>query len=712
MSAKRGTGVSIRSLLFAGYLGALALLLLAWAVASAGADALRANYAYTVHTTDALTSVALQGSKLRDDEETGLRGYLLTGQRQFLQPYLAAQPALAALRQQATALAADEPAIRPVLLTARRLADAWDLWARGVLEHSTAIPHSAPAIIAQQEYGKALFDRYRAATAQLLALLDQDRQDNFAAGLAQLSAVNRTFAILFASATAMLTLLGWRATRAVTRPLDSLGRAAQAIGRGELARPVAVRGNREFTRLAADMDVMRRQLVAREEALRARETELAASEGQLRAVYGTMACGVMVVNPDGVLVEANAAACEILGAPREALLGHTLAETTGPSAREDGSALALAERPSSRALTTGQPVRDVAFRLTRLDGAARWLRTDAVPLLDERGAVRQVVASFVDVTAGREARAALRVAEERLRMVVDHAPIVLSALDRDGIFTLVEGRGLAMRGRTSASVVGRSIFDLYAGVAPVQEGVRRALAGETVATTADVAGLAFETHYTPLRDADGAVTGVIGVSADVTERLRAEEALRAELERQAAIVSIQQAVATAEAVPDALRALINLRLRARVDARSRGGGRVGGRRRTGVLRRVRVHGGVPGHATAPRGHALGPLYTDGGGPALRRYGGRPAHRARHVPPPWHRLHGHCSAAHPGPGHGRPQGAVAIRPRLRRAGHAVLAARCRAAGGDAGPDAGLCSPARERGALPATGGNGAGGHLGS
>jgi len=304
------------------------------------------------------------------------------------------------------------------------------------------------------------------------------------------------------------------------------------------------------------MDVMRRQLAAREEALRAREAELAASEGQSRAVYGTMACAVMVVNPDGVLVEANAAACEILGVPRAVLVGRTLAETTGPSTGEDGSALTLAERPSNRALTTGQPVRDVVFRLTRLDGAVRWLRTDAVPLLDERGAVRQVVASFVDVTAGREAEAALRVAEERLRMVVDNAPIVLSALDREGIFTLAEGRGLAMRGRARDSVLGRSIFDLYAGVAPVQEGVRRALAGETVAATADVAGLAFETQYTPLRDADGTVTGVIGVSVDVTERLRAEEALRSELERQAAIVSIQQAVATAEAEPDALLALI------------------------------------------------------------------------------------------------------------------------------------------------------------
>ncbi len=527
MSAKRGTGLSIRSLLFAGYLCGLALLLLAWAVATAGTGALRANYAYTVHTTDALTDVVLQGSKLRDDEETGLRGYLLTGQRQFLQPYLAAQPLLATLRQQIMALSAAEPELRSVLLTRLRLADAWDLWARGVLAHPVAIPHPAPAIIAQQEHGKTLFDRYRAATAQLLVLLDRNRQDNFAAGLAQLSAVNRTFVVLFASATAMLTLLGWRATRAVTRPLDSLGRAAQAIGQGELARPVAVRGNREFTRLATNMDVMRRQLAAREEALRAREAELAASEGQLCAVYGTMACGVVVVNSDGTIAEANAAACGILGVPRDALVGRTLAETTGSSAREDGSALPPAERPSGRALTTGQPVRDVAFRLTRLDGAVRWLRADAVPLLDERGAVRQVVSSFVDATASREARAALHMVEERLRMVVDNAPILLSALDRDGVFTLAEGRGLAMRGHTSASIVGRSIFDLYAGVAPVQEGVRRALAGETVATTADLAGIAFETHYTPLRDANGAVTGVIGVSTDVTERLRAAEALRA-----------------------------------------------------------------------------------------------------------------------------------------------------------------------------------------
>ena len=122
--------------------------------------------------------------------------------------------------------------------------------------------------------------------------------------------------------------------------------------------------------------------------------------------------------------------------------------------------------------------------------------------------------------------AALRVSEERLRAVVAQAPIVLWAIDRRGIFTESDGAGLRVLGLEPGQVVGRSVFELYAEVPEVLDHVRRALRGEEVTATLDVQGAVFDSHFTPVRDENGRVAGVIGVSTDVTERADAERALR------------------------------------------------------------------------------------------------------------------------------------------------------------------------------------------
>jgi PAS domain S-box-containing protein len=122
--------------------------------------------------------------------------------------------------------------------------------------------------------------------------------------------------------------------------------------------------------------------------------------------------------------------------------------------------------------------------------------------------------------------AALRVSEARLRTVVASAPIVLWAVDRAGRFTLSDGAGLRALGLQAGEMVGRSAFEVYADVPEVIGHIRRALRGEEFAATVEVADAIFESHFAPLRDDDGRVVGVIGVSTDVTERATAERALR------------------------------------------------------------------------------------------------------------------------------------------------------------------------------------------
>jgi len=109
----------------------------------------------------------------------------------------------------------------------------------------------------------------------------------------------------------------------------------------------------------------------------------------------------------------------------------------------------------------------------------------------------------------------------RLKRVIEHAPIVLWAVDAEGVFTLSEGRGLATLGLRPGEVVGTSAFELYAAMPAIGLSLRRGLAGEEFTDTLEVGLNWFETHYTPIRDAAERVVGLLGVSLDVTGRQKA-----------------------------------------------------------------------------------------------------------------------------------------------------------------------------------------------
>ena len=76
--------------------------------------------------------------------------------------------------------------------------------------------------------------------------------------------------------------------------------------------------------------------------------------------------------------------------------------------------------------------------------------------------------------------------EERLRNVIGNAPVILFALDRSGVLTLSEGKGLDAFGLKPGQLVGQSIFDIYRDLPSLDSNARRALAGETVTFVTEV----------------------------------------------------------------------------------------------------------------------------------------------------------------------------------------------------------------------------------
>ncbi|MHB0975613.1 MAG: EAL domain-containing protein [Candidatus Aquicultorales bacterium] len=116
---------------------------------------------------------------------------------------------------------------------------------------------------------------------------------------------------------------------------------------------------------------------------------------------------------------------------------------------------------------------------------------------------------------------------KRVPYLVAEAPVIFFAIDNEGIFTLSEGKGLESLGLKPGQVVGKSVFDVYAGEPELIEKVERALNGEELLAVLEVQNLFFETRYSPVFDSEGAIAGLVGVSIDVTDRLKDERALRA-----------------------------------------------------------------------------------------------------------------------------------------------------------------------------------------
>jgi diguanylate cyclase (GGDEF)-like protein/PAS domain S-box-containing protein len=176
-----------------------------------------------------------------------------------------------------------------------------------------------------------------------------------------------------------------------------------------------------------------------------------------------------------------------------------------------------------RHIRTSAPYRE-EYRVVGKYGSVHVWMDSGYALRDANGRAVRWIGVVTDVTERRMTEWALKQSEQRLRTLVANAPVVLFALDRDGIFTHSEGKGLEALGLKPGEAVGRSVRDLYRDAPDLLEKVGRALAGEPFSGPIAVGDLVFETQFAPFRGSTGDVIGVVGVSTDVTEQRRARRA--------------------------------------------------------------------------------------------------------------------------------------------------------------------------------------------
>jgi PAS domain S-box-containing protein len=255
----------------------------------------------------------------------------------------------------------------------------------------------------------------------------------------------------------------------------------------------------------------------------------------LLSILEELPMGVWVAGaPAGEFVYANRAFAEIMGAGArdDTRVGEYASAYKLVTA--DGQPYPEARLPFVQALARRETVVVDDIVVERPDGRRAYVRAFGKPLFDAAGEVRQVVVAFTDITAETEAAAERSVAQDRLQTALQHAPIVLFATDRNGVVTVSEGAALARMGVKPGQLVGTSIHELYKDNPEVLSNNQRALAGETFTNVLDLGNVVLESWLSPLRGPRGEIMGVIGVSTDVTERLRMQQQVH-QAERLAAL---------------------------------------------------------------------------------------------------------------------------------------------------------------------------------
>ncbi len=218
---------------------------------------------------------------------------------------------------------------------------------------------------------------------------------------------------------------------------------------------------------------------------------------------------------EGRLITWSRAGEMITGYTQRELFGKNIAELAPPGRRDSVSAWI-------KTSVAGQG--PATFELVILAKDNCWVTLEvSTRAITQEGRQVGVLGFARDITAWKRTEDTLKQSELRLRTVVSNVPVILFALDRQGLFTFCEGKGLNAAGLKPGALVGRSVYDLDRNLSGLSDQIGKALAGETVTMTREVRGAVYEGQAVPMRDDRGEVTGLIGIAMDITERKRAEE---------------------------------------------------------------------------------------------------------------------------------------------------------------------------------------------
>jgi len=265
------------------------------------------------------------------------------------------------------------------------------------------------------------------------------------------------------------------------------------------------------------------------------EEQILVSERKFQAAFQSSADPMSIFDPETRrFIDINLAFTAWSGYSRDEVIGRTTREITLWHDAKD-------RRWFIDELSTGHTIENVEVLLRKRTGELRHMLLSA-RMVDVRG--RSYIFSLAhDITELRRAEERLKESEERYRILAENARDVIWVLDTDLHYLFVSPSVERMRGYTVKEVMGQSLEEIMTpesyriAVTTLREELEREEKGlihdpfwsrtmELELVRKDGSTIWTEITATFLRDPDGRVTGVLGITRDISERMAAEQLLR------------------------------------------------------------------------------------------------------------------------------------------------------------------------------------------
>ncbi|MCR4438178.1 MAG: PAS domain S-box protein [bacterium] len=264
------------------------------------------------------------------------------------------------------------------------------------------------------------------------------------------------------------------------------------------------------------------------------ELSLRESEGRLRQVTEQVHAWVWEVDATGRYTYTNLLVSQVLGYTPEELVGKKyLGDLLYATKRPEY------ERSLLRLFDARAPMHDFVVPLRHKDGHMRWLLRNATPVFDKSGAFVGYQGADIDITERHQQEEQIRQQRSYLQALIEHNPLAIAAMDREGKVTLCNGAFERLFQYERAEMMGQSVDALLANAEQLdeaQELTRRVIAGERVHAVRrrcrkDGTEVDVELFGVPVM-IQGAHYGAFVIYQDITQRKRAEEELVSSLKEK------------------------------------------------------------------------------------------------------------------------------------------------------------------------------------
>ena len=248
--------------------------------------------------------------------------------------------------------------------------------------------------------------------------------------------------------------------------------------------------------------------------------QLRGREQHYRRIVVTAHEGIFQLNEAGAVTFANPTMAEILGYSVEELIGSSALRFIA----DPDKAMVLTRLARRRQGAADQ------YEVTcqRKDGAIRWVRLSANPLVDEGGRYVGSMGLMTDIT---EQRAVVE-ARARLAAIVESSDDAITSTDRDGLFVTWNKGATKLYGYGAEEAIGRHVSLLLPPDLAYEADLLPSMAGhelnvthyETERLCKDGSRVPVSVALSPMLDADGEFAGGSAIARDITDLMQAEQA--------------------------------------------------------------------------------------------------------------------------------------------------------------------------------------------